>query len=246
MELGLRGKVAVVTGAGGGIGSELAKALDAMGCRVVICDVSPDAARAVASELSGDSACLVADLSVVANCARLVQETVERFGRLDILINAAAVLRRIPIEDSDERLWDQIVNTNLKSVFFLSKEACRAMKQTRFGRIVNFSSQGAFTGGLSQSAVYNITKGGILTLTKSFARTYARDGITVNAIAPGMVDTDMMKIPAPELEAIIRTIPMGRMAVPSELVGAVLYLASDWSAYVTGATLEVTGGQLMR
>lgn len=246
MDWGLRDKVAVITGAGGGIGREVARAFADMGTKVVVCDIDGKRAEETLSTMQGDHLLCLKDLAQIENCKALVQETIERFGRLDILVNTAAILKRVPIEDVDEATWDSILNVNLKSLFFLSKEACAVMKRTGGGKIINFSSQGGFTGGFSQAAVYNSTKGAILTLTKSFARTYAAEGICVNAIAPGMVDTEMMKLPSEELQPLLRLIPVGRLAAPGEMVGAVLFLASSWSSYITGATIDVNGGQLMR
>ncbi len=246
MELGLQGKVAIVTGAGGGIGRQIAKAFSAYGMKVVICDINELTAHETMQMISGDHLVSVKDLAKVDQCRSLVEETVNKYGRLDVLVNTAGILRRIAIEEVDEATWDLVFDVNLKSLFFLSREACVYMKSHGGGRVINFSSQGGFTGGFSQSAVYNATKGAILTLTKSFARTYATDGICVNAIAPGMVDTEMMKLPQAELDKIINLVPMQRLGRPDEMAGTVLFLASDWSSYITGATIDVTGGQLMR
>lgn len=252
MELGLRNKVAIVTGAGGGIGREVALALAGHGVKTVVCDIDGKRARdtlsAIVAAGGGDRAHLasVKDLSRMPDCTALIRETAETYGRLDILVNAAGLLRRIAIEEVDEAAWDAMMAVNLKSLFFLSQEACQVMKAGGGGKIINFSSQGGFTGGLSQSAVYNTAKGGILTLTKSFAKTYAADGICVNAIAPGMIDTEMMKLPPGELQQLIGLIPMKRLGTPGEVAGTVLFLASDWASYITGATIDVTGGQLMR
>jgi NAD(P)-dependent dehydrogenase (short-subunit alcohol dehydrogenase family) len=246
MDLGLAGKVAIVTGAGGGIGREIAKAFATYDMKVVVCDMNEQTANETMKLLTGDHHTIVTDLARVANCQALIQDTVKRYGRLDVLVNAAGILKRVPIEEVDEALWDLTFDVNLKSLYFLSKEACQVMKSQGKGRIINFSSQGGFTGGFSQSVVYNATKGAILTLTKGFARTYAKQGICVNAIAPGMVDTEMMKLPPDELEKIISLVPMQRLGRPDEIAGAALFLASQWSDYITGATIDVTGGQLMR
>lgn len=251
MDLGLQGKVVIVTGAGGGIGRQVALAFAGMDAHVVVCDIDGNKAEETFRSLADIGVhnrhlMTVADVSDVSACKRLVEQTVGTFGKLDILVNVAAILRRVPIDEVDEAMWDRMVNVNVKSQFFLSREACKAMIPNRWGRIVNFSSQGAYQGGYAGSAVYNITKGAIVTLTKSFARTYAEYGICVNAIAPGFIDTDMMKLPAGQLQSLLQLVPLRRLGKPDELTGAVLFLASDWASYITGATIDVTGGQLMR
>ena len=246
MELGIKGRVALVTGAGGGIGREAALALAGAGARVMACDINEETLSQTFSMLGGDHAMSVRDLSRVSECEEVVRETVERFGRLDILVNVAAILLRVPIEEVTESMWDRLMDVNLKSQFFLCREACRVMARQRWGRIVNFTSQGAFTGGFATSTAYAISKGGVVTLTKSFARAYADSGICINAIAPGGIDTEMMRLPEKELEKFTAMIPMGRLGRPDELAGVVLFLSSEWASYVTGATIDVTGGQLMR
>lgn len=246
MDLGLKDRVVIVTGAGGGIGREVAKTFAEVGSHVMVCDINEQTATETRAQMKGDHSLSIKDLSEPSHCRELIQETVEKFGRLDILVNVAAIIQRIPIEEITEEAWDRLMNVNLKSQFFLSQEACRVMALNNWGRIVNFSSQGGFTGGYATSAVYAITKGAVLTMTKSFARTYAPQGICVNAIAPGGIDTEMMKLPASELAAFEKLIPMQRLGKASEMVGAVLFLSSEWASYMTGATVDITGGQMMR
>jgi NAD(P)-dependent dehydrogenase (short-subunit alcohol dehydrogenase family) len=246
LDLGLENKVVVVTGAGGGIGREIAIAFSKMGSKVVICDINRERAEETCTEMRGDHLLSIKDLSRVSDCRELVEETVKKYGQLNILINNAAIIHRIPIEDVSEEDWDRMMDVNLKSQFFLTREACKVMEREGWGRVINISSQGGFTGGYATSTVYAITKGGILTLTKSMARNYANKGITINAVAPGGVDTEMMKLSKKDLESFTSLIPMGRLADSTELVGAVLFLASHWATYITGATIDVNGGQLMR
>ncbi len=247
MDLGIGGRVAIVTGAAGGVGQALVRALAEQGARVVLCDVNVIELEKLDQRLRpGDHLVSAADVSQVSECQRLVQETLERYHRIDILVNGAAIIHRVPIEDVTENDWNKMFEVNLKSQFFLSRAVVAHMAQQRWGRIINFSSQGAISGGFVSSAVYAITKGGVLTLTKSFARAYASDGICVNAVAPGGVNTEMMQISPAQRDTFISQVPLGRLAEPDELVGPVLFLASQWSSYVTGAILDVNGGQLMR
>jgi NAD(P)-dependent dehydrogenase (short-subunit alcohol dehydrogenase family) len=166
-----------------------------------------------------------------------------------VLAHLAAVLRRRrTIDEVTEDDWDYQIDTNLKATFFLNRCAARIFReQGRGGRIVNFTSQGWWTGGFGGSVVYAASKGGIVSMSRGLARTLAPDGITVNTIAPGGVDTPMMRSGStPEdLDSFVKMIPLGRMAEPDELAGIVLFLASDHARYITGATINVSGGQLM-
>ena len=171
------------------------------------------------------------------------------FGRFDVLAHLAAVLRRRDtIDDVTEEDWDVQLDVNLKATFFLNRAAARAFReQGRGGRIINFTSQGWWTGGFGGSVVYAASKGGIVSMSRGLARTLAPDGITVNTVSPGAADTTMMREGSSdeELARFVAMVPLGRMARPSELAGIVLFLASDQASYITGATVNVSGGQLM-
>jgi len=171
------------------------------------------------------------------------------FGGLDVLVCTAAVLvRRDSVDEVSEADWDLQQDVNLKATFFLNQAAGRILRgQGRGGRIVNFTSQGWWTGGFGGSVAYAASKGGIVSLTRGLARTYAKDGITVNAVSPGAADTPMMRsgLTDEQVQGFVQSIPLGRMAAPAELAGTVLFLASDHASYITGATINVSGGWLM-
>lgn len=247
----IEGTGVLVTGATGGIGSAVVDGFAGLGAHVVVADVDQARCDAVVASLEEPSQHLAMgiDLSDLATHDRLVQNTVDRFGRLDTLVHLAAVLRRRDsIDDVTEEDWDVQLDTNLKAAFFLNRAVARQIRaQGHGGSIVNFTSQGWWTGGFGGSVVYCASKGGIVSMSRGLARTLAPDRITVNSIAPGAVDTPMMRsgLSEDQLAAQIAPIPMARMGEPDEMVGAVLYLASDLSRYVTGATLNATGGWLM-
>jgi NAD(P)-dependent dehydrogenase (short-subunit alcohol dehydrogenase family) len=190
-----------------------------------------------------------ADLADLAAHEGVLRSALDAFGRLDVLAHLAAVLRRrATIDDVTEEDWDAQLDVNLKATFFLDRCAARLFReQGRGGRIINFTSQGWWTGGFGGSVVYAASKGGVVSLTRGLARTLAADGITVNAVSPGAADTSMMRDGASEedLASFLRMVPLGRMAQPDELSGIVLFLASDHASYITGATVNVSGGQLM-
>jgi NAD(P)-dependent dehydrogenase (short-subunit alcohol dehydrogenase family) len=239
-----------VTGAVGAIGSAVAHAFAACGARVAVSDRSEEDARELAASLPGDGhAGFGADLADVASHGTLVAGAANAVGPLGALAHLAAVLlRRHDVVEIDEADWDAQVDVNLKGTFFLNRAFAEHLRGSgRTGAIVNFSSQGWWTGGFGGSVVYNATKGGIVTLTRGLARTYGPAGIRVNAVAPGLVDTPMLRdgLTDEALGALIGQVPLGRMATAAEVAPAVVFLASDHARYVTGATLNISGGWLM-
>jgi NAD(P)-dependent dehydrogenase (short-subunit alcohol dehydrogenase family) len=247
---GLEGKRVLVTGGAGGIGREVALAFGAAGSRVAVVDLDSDKVEAVVAEMRGGPHLpLAADLRPVAGHAGIIGTAAGAFGGLDILVCAAAVLvRRHSVDEVTEADWDLQHDVNLKATFFLNQAAARIFRaQGRGGRIVNFTSQGWWSGGFGGSVAYAASKGGIVSMTRGLARSLAPDKITVNAVAPGAADTAMMRsgMTDEQLAATVAAIPLGRMAAPSELAGTVLFLASDHAAYITGATINVSGGWLM-
>jgi NAD(P)-dependent dehydrogenase (short-subunit alcohol dehydrogenase family) len=247
---GLKGRRVLITGAAGGIGREVALAFAAAGARVTVVDLDQAHADAVVATMEGGPhLALGYDLKPVAGHKALVERVAGEFGGLDVLVQTAAVLvRRSSVFDVSEADWDIQHDVNLKASFFLAQAAARAMVQAgKGGRIINFTSQGWQSGGFGGSVAYAASKGGIVSMTRGLARSLAKDKITVNAVSPGAADTAMMRSGMTDaaLEATVAQIPLGYMAHPSQLVGAVLFLASDHADYVTGATLNVSGGWLM-
>jgi NAD(P)-dependent dehydrogenase (short-subunit alcohol dehydrogenase family) len=247
---GLEGKRVLVTGGAGGIGREVALAFAAAGSRVAVLDLDQEKVNAVVAEMQGGPHLpLAADLRPVAGHAGIIAAVVGAFGGLDVLVSAAAVLvRRYSVDEVTEADWDFQHEVNLKATFFLNQAAARVFRtQGRGGRIINFTSQGWWSGGFGGSVAYAASKGGIVSMTRGLARSLGPDGVTVNAVSPGAADTAMMRsgMTDQQLAGVVAAIPLGRMAAPSELAGTVLFLASDHAAYITGATINVSGGWLM-
>jgi NAD(P)-dependent dehydrogenase (short-subunit alcohol dehydrogenase family) len=247
---GLEGKAVLVTGGSGGIGREVCLAFAAAGSRVAVVDIDQGRVDALVGEMEGGPHLAIAhDLRPVSGHAELIAQVVGAFGRLDVLVQTAAVLiRRASVFDVSEADWDIQHDVNLKASFFLCQAVARTMKeQGTGGRIINFTSQGWMSGGFGGSVAYAATKGGIVSMTRGLARSLAKDKITVNAVSPGAADTAMMRSGMDDaaLATTVAQIPLGYMAAPSELAGSVLFLASNHASYITGATINVSGGWLM-
>jgi len=245
----LSGRVAVVTGANTGIGQAIAVALAEAGADVACVGRTPAEDTAARIRALGHRAEIVsADLSTIEPVQRVVDETVEKLGRLDILVNNAGIIRRADAVDFTEEDWDAVVDTNLKSVFFLSQAAGRHMIGAGGGRIVNIASMLTFQGGIRVPS-YTASKSGIGGLTKLLANEWAKHNVTVNAIAPGYIATNntaALQADEARNRAILDRIPAARWGDPSDLGGAAVFLASDAAAYVQGHILAVDGGWLAR
>jgi NAD(P)-dependent dehydrogenase (short-subunit alcohol dehydrogenase family) len=242
------GRSAVVTGAAGGLGLAVAELLLERGNRVTLVDVDGDRLEQAAARFDEAAQLLSADLSRTEECERVLREAEARWGGIEVLVNCAAILHRVDLFEVDEETFERIVNTNLRSVFWLCRGVIPGMEARGSGRIVNVSSMGIHTGGYSlTSAVYEMTKAGITNLTKTLARSLARKGILVNAVAPGVMRTRMIldETPAEVLDEIMREIPVGRIAEPAEVAEVVAFLASERNTYVSGTTLDANGGIIM-
>jgi NAD(P)-dependent dehydrogenase (short-subunit alcohol dehydrogenase family) len=250
-DINLEDRGVVVTGGAGGIGREVAAAFALAGARVAVVDIDQASVEQVVAGLDSPERhlALSADLADLSAQEALLRTVVDSFGRFDVLAHLAAVLRRRgSIDEVTEEDWDIQIDVNLKATFFLNRWAARLFReQGRGGRIINFTSQGWWTGGFGGSIVYSASKGGIVSMSRGLARTLAPDGITVNTVSPGAADTAMMRGGSSDedLADFVRMIPLGRMAYPSELAGIVVFLASDHASFITGATVNVSGGQLM-
>lgn len=247
---GLDGRGVIVTGATGGIGREVAKAFAAAGAKLMVVDLEIDACQQLVHELDGSGHVLRAlDLSDVDAHAELINSARDALGEVYVLVHLAAILhRQANVLDVTEHDWDAQVDTNLKTTFFLCRAAAEKMvSQGGGGRLVTFASQGWWTGGFGGSVVYNTTKGGIVTMTRGLARTYGKHNITVNVIAPGQVRTSMLltDLDPKVLEAMTQATPLGRIAEPAEIAGAAVFLASRHASFITGATINISGGFLM-
>ncbi len=245
----LKAKCVVVTGATGGIGSSVVQAFAEVGARVLAVDLKEEPLKELLSRTPGAGHDIYPlDLSAIDSHKALF-ERAQSMGGFQSLAHCAAVLRRrTTVDEVTEEDWDFQLDTNLKATFFLNRSARDVMKanQTK-GSIVNFSSQGWWTGGFGGSVVYAASKGGIVSMTRGLARSFAPEGIRINAIAPGGVDTHMLTDgQSPEaMKAFMDLIPMGRLAEPKEIAQSVLFLASSASSYITGALINISGGQLM-
>ncbi len=245
------GKVAVVTGGAGGIGEATVRALAREGARAVICDINEEGANRLEKDLQRQGAkalAVRADISDPAQVKHLVEETLSRFGRVDILVNNAGISpkhdgKKLRLWEMGIAEWEQVIRVNLNGYFLCCHEIVPHMIPARWGRIVNISSLAARIGGVVAGSHYTAAKAGILGLTKSLAAETAEYGITVNAITPGRIDTPMAAKVSPAVNAeVVKRIPLGRMGTPDDVAAAILFLASEEAAYITGATLDVNGG----
>lgn len=241
----LTGKKALITGASGGIGGAIAKALHGAGATVALSGTRVDPLQALAAELGDRAHVVPCNLSDGAAVDALPKQAIEAMGGLDILINNAGITRDSLFMRMKDEDWDAVLNVNLTSTMRLCRGVMRPMMKARWGRIVNISSIVGSTGNPGQ-ANYSAAKAGMIAMGKSIAQEVASRGITVNAVAPGFIATPMTDALTDDQKAAINSqIPAARMGSPEEIAAAVLYLASEEAAYVTGATLHVNGGMSM-
>jgi 2-hydroxycyclohexanecarboxyl-CoA dehydrogenase len=250
----LAGKTALVTGAGRGIGRAIALALAREGCQVGIADITVAAAEGVAAEaeaLGSKAHALPVDLTRRAEVLRMAEDALARFGQIDVLVNNAGWDRMGLFLDTDEDTWERIIAVNLKAMLYVSKAVLPSMVARGAGKVVNIASDAGRVGS-SGEAVYSATKGAVIAFSKALAREMARHRVTVNVVCPGLTETPLLQSlrdqsPKMEriLEAVTRATPLGRVATPEEIAGAVVFFASPEADFVTGQTLSVSGGLTM-
>ncbi|MFW2543476.1 3-oxoacyl-[acyl-carrier-protein] reductase [Primorskyibacter sp. 2E107] len=241
----LTGKCALITGASGGIGGEIARALHAAGATVGLSGTRKEPLDALAAELGERAHVLPCNLSDAEAVNALPKQAIEAMGAIDILVNNAGITRDNLFMRMSEEEWAQVLEVNLTATFRLCKGVLRGMMKARWGRIVNISSIVGATGNPGQGN-YAAAKAGMIGMSKSLAYEVATRGITVNAVAPGFIATAMTdKLTDDQKSGILAQIPSGRMGTPEEIAAAVLYLSSNEAGYVTGTTLHVNGGMAM-
>jgi len=244
----LKGQIALVTGGGQGIGKAISLTLAKEGADVVIFELNLEKAEEVSKEIEGLGQRSLPIRVNVANPEEVEEgfrKGIETFGRVDILVNNAGITRDALLIRMKEEDWDQVLDVNLKGAFLCTRAAVKTMSKQRYGRIINISSVVAFMGNIGQ-VNYVASKAGIIGFTKTVAREYASRGITVNAIAPGFIQTAMTEALSEQIkEAMLKEIPVGKFGLPEDIANAVRFLASRDSGYITGQVIHVNGGMYM-
>ena len=239
------GRVALVTGSGGGIGEAIARTLALRGATVVVNDLKEDSTRRASDGIiaaGGESSYFVADCSNGAQVKGMFEWIKDVHGRSDILVNNAGIIRDALVTKMTEEDWDAVLDVNLKSQFLCCQQAASMMIEQEYGRIINISSR-AWLGGFGQ-ANYSASKGGVVSLTRALALELARHNVTVNAVAPGLIETDMFRNFRQDVqERLIAMQPTERVGKPEDIANGVLFFASDASSYVTGQTIHICGGK---
>jgi 3-oxoacyl-[acyl-carrier protein] reductase len=248
-QLPFANKVALVTGSARGIGRAIAETLAQRGASLVIADLRAELAATTAQEIAASTGqrtlAMAVDVVDSQSVKAMVDRVLAEFGHLDILVNNAGTTRDNLIMRMEEADWDLVLNINLKGAFNCSKAVVRTMMKQRYGRIVNIASVSGLAGQAGQ-ANYSASKAGLVGLTKALARELGSRQITVNAVAPGFIPTDLTKdLPTELKDASLKMIPLGRWGSPQEIAAAVAFLASDEAAYITGHVLSVDGGMVM-
>ena len=244
----LKDRVAIITGGGRGIGREIAITLAREGADIAICDVNEEALSQTKAEIEAISRkCIVSTVDVgdYASCEEMANKTLDKFGKIDILINNAGITRDSLLMRMKEEDWDAVLRVNLKGAFNFTKAVCRGMIKQRYGKVVNIASIIGIMGNAGQ-ANYAASKAGLIGLTKSSAKELASRGINVNAIAPGFIKTSMTdKLTDEQKEGMLKLIPLNSLGSPSDVANLVLFLVSDRASYITGEVIKVDGGMVM-
>lgn len=246
----MKGKTVIITGGARGIGKAAALKLASLEANLVINYLGNDKAASETEEackqLGAEILLIKGDVASAEQCEKIAAAALERFGRIDVLINNAGITRDGLLMRMEEKDFDSVINTNLKGTFLMTKAVSRQMLKQRYGRIINMASVVGITGNQGQ-ANYSASKAGIIGLTKSFALEVAAKGITVNAVAPGFIETDMTyAMTDAAIEAAKALIPAKRMGSPEDVAEVIAFLASEQSGYITGQTVCVDGGMCMR
>ena len=246
--MSLNGKIALVTGAAQGIGRDIALALATDGADVAICDVNLEAAQKTAADIEAlgrKSLSLKANVAASAEVTAMIDQVVEKFGRIDILVNNAGITRDGLILRMKDEDWDLVLSVNLKGAFLCTKSALKYMTRQRGGTIINIASIVGAMGNAGQ-ANYVASKAGLIGLTKTIAREYANRGITANAVAPGFIETAMTQALSETVRTeLAKQIPLGKLGTPADVANAVRFLASPWASYISGQVIHVNGGMYM-
>jgi 3-oxoacyl-[acyl-carrier protein] reductase len=247
MNMLLKNKNALITGAGAGIGRSIALAMAREGANVCIADINLQAAESAAAEISGlgvKSAAYKLDISEVDKLGGFVEDVESSFGRIDILVNNAGVTSTTRLLEMTPQEWDRIMNINCRGTFFLSQAVFARMLDRKSGRIINLGSISGERGAKYAGAHYSVSKAGVIMMTKVFAKYAADSGVTINTVSPGIIATEMTERLGTQINP--EDVPMNRMGTQEEVAQAVIFLASDMSGYITGQNISVNGGQSMR
>ncbi len=241
------GRVALVTGGARGMGRAIIELLASRGAQVAVNDLDPEATAAAAHAIGNDSLAVPGDVADPNRVRAIVDQVADHYGRLDVLVNNAGIAYHRSIDEITDEEWSRVFAVNVQAVFTFIQAAMAPMAANGYGRVVNFSSTAGKNVSTVAGAHYTASKAAVLGITRASALELAAHGITVNAVCPGMIDTQMIKDAWPQerIDAYIPSIPLQRMGQPSEVAELVAFLASERAGYITGAAMDITGGELM-